>query len=485
MSGRKNRGKPRNRKGQSRRPRRRAQEKAGLTPTFRPPLLQKARPKDQETSLDGLAPDRQDRENGDTAPSPEPSALRADEPARPEPVGAGSPEPSGPPRPPSQIVRPYSIEAVLNPLVAIQFSEWCQKQGGCELGIGIVEDYVGVADGDIGWHLRPGGDLTGQVSGTALKDLLKSVNPPSLIIQNMDQVLPLAQTLDIPARQLLNLVVGDTSKLLDLLGRGRDEPPYWSSPADAAYDAFVQERHYATQAPSFYRAVSVLRARQRAFYGTTEGEWGDGIRWTLKFQDLFLRVVAHFSREPVLLMAFADEQDPLAKVMALLEIETEEQAMALIIWTIIGFDTPALSACSPEYYPHLPHTGQQELMSLCTRKLPVLANRYLTDREDFTRDRHLTTLYGLHVGYRKTVSEAVADRYFRSEQELLDVCATAFWNDEEIVVAGTGWGGRTSSVNGWVTGQKSEWHDIISQVGQAVDSHLSVKPASSLFWVDD
>lgn len=485
MSGRNKRGKPKNRKGQSKRQRRRAQAKAGRTPQVSPPLLQEARPKDPPTPLDSPSPAGQDRENGNPPAGTGPGVPRTREATRAEPVGEGSPEPSDPPRPPSQIVRPYSIEAVLNPSVALQFSEWCQKQEGVDLGIGVVDDYVGVADVDIGWHLRPGADLTGQVSGGALKTLLTSLNPPKLIVQNMDQVGPLAEILELPVRDLLNLVVGDVSQLLSIIDRGRGEPPYWSSPADAAYDAFVQELHYTKQAPSFYRAVSVIRARQRAFYSHTPDVEG-GLRWTIKFQDLFLRVVAHFSREPVLLMAFTDDQDPLAKVMSLLEVETEEEALALIIWTMIGFDTPALAVCAPESYPYLPVAKTQEYMSLCERKLPVLANRYLHDREDFTRDRHLTTLYGLHVGQRKTVSEAVADRYFRSEQELLDVCAVAFWNDPEIVIAGTGWGGRTSSVNGvLVEGQKSAWHDTISQVGQAVDSHLSVNPASSLFWVDD
>ncbi len=485
MSGRKNRGKSKNRKGQSKRQRRRTQEKAGGAPPVGTTLLQKARSKDQKASLDSPSSTGQDRENSDPPAGPGPGVPRTGEAARAEPVGEGSPEPSDPPRPPHQIVRPYSIEAVLNPSVAIQFSEWCQKQEGVDLGIGVVEDYVGVADGDVGWHLRPGPDLTGKVSGGALKTLLSSLNPPSLIVQNMDQVEPLATILELPVRDLLNLVSGDVSQLLPLIDRGRGEPPYWSSPADAAYDAFVQEQHYSKRAPSFYRAVSVIRARQRAFYSQTSVE-DEGLRWTIKFQDLFLRVVAHFSREPVLLMAFTDEQDPLARVMELLEVETEEEAMALIIWTMIGFDTPALSVCAPESYPYLPVSKTQEYMSLCERKLPVLANRYLHDREDFTRDRHLKTLYGLHTGQRKTVSEAVADRYFRSEQELLDVCAVAFWNDPEIVIAGTGWGGRTSSVNGvLVEGQKSAWHDTISKVGQAVDSHLSVKPASSLFWVDD
>ncbi len=484
MSG---RNKKKHRKQPTQHQRRRLQAKSSRPLADGAPVLQEDRPKDGEASLDAGAPDSQDRENGAASVGSGPSVPRTDEAARPKQVDAGSPGPDSPPRPPSQIVRPYAIEAVLDPSVALQFSEWCQKQEGVELGIGVLDEYVGVADQDIGWHLRPGHDLTGQISRDALHKLLSSANPPKLVVQDIGQVLPLAHLLDLPAYQTLNLVVGDTSILLDLLGRGRDAPPYWSSPADAAYDAFVNERHYASQAPSFYRAVSVIRGRQKALYGATEAAEAAGMRWTLKFQDLFLRVVAHFSREPVLVMAFEDEKDPLAKVMQLLDVETEETATALIMWTIIGFDTPALSQAAPDFYPHLPHGKDEEFMGLCRRKLPVLANSYHLNREDLIRDRFLSTLYGNHVGHRgQDIGATVAARYFRSERELLDVCAAAFWNDQELVIAGTGWGGRTASVNGILTeGQKADWHDVISQVGQSVDSHLSVKPASSLFWVDD
>lgn len=441
-----------------------------------------------ETPVDTGGSAGQARENGIEDRSAGQSLPRDDEPARPEQVDPGSPEPSGPPRPPSEITRPYSIEAVLDASVAIRFSQWCQSQGGVELGIGAVEAedgwYIGVADNDVGWHFRPGSDLPGQVTTDALKSLLGGSHPPRLVVQDIGQALPIAHLLTLPPRQLLGLIDGDTARLLDLLGRGRDEPPYWSSPADAAYDAFVTQRHYAKQAPTFYKAVSVLRGRQKSLYEAT-GKDGDGKqRWTIKFQDLLLRVIAHFSREPVLLRAFEEDQDPLAKTMALLDVETEMQAMALILWTMVGFDTTAVMEKAPDYYPYLPVTQEASYKALCEEKLVVLANSFSEHKQVCERDRALTTLYGVRVGVNRHVSEAVADLYFRSEQELLDVCAAAFWDDQEITIAGIGWGQRTSSVNGWVEGDRATWHDVISQVGQSVDAHLSVKPNSSLFWVD-
>lgn len=468
-------------KKESGRERHRAQAPPSRSHAVSPPVL-------PEAPVDAGATAGQDRANSSPTPSTGPEVPRADEPAPAKPIDQGSPEPSGPPRPPSEITRPYSIEAVLDSSVALRFSEWCQAQGGVDLGIGAVEAedgwYVGVADQDVGWHFRPSPDLPGRLTSDALRTLLGGANPPRLIVQDMGQALSLAHLLTLPPRQLLNQVDGDTARLLDLLGRGREEPPYWSSPADAAYDAFVTQRHYAKQAPAFYKAVSVLRGRQKALYEATGGDWEGKQRWTIKFQDLALRVIAHFSQEPMLLRAFEEDQDPLAKTIALLGVETEMQAMALIIWAMVGFDTTAVMEKARDYYPHLPVSQTDSYKALCETKMPVLANSFNHHKEDFERDRSLTTLYGNRVGVNWHVSEAIAERYFRSERELLDVCAAAFWDDGEITIAGIGWGQRTSSVNGWVEGDRAQWHDIISQVGELVDSHLSVKPNSSLFWVD-
>ncbi len=420
-------------------------------------------------------------ENGAPAPGPGrsiPGEVGGEAVGPPDPVGT---RPVSPPRPPSNIPRPYRLTGVTDAEIALQFSEWCRTQGGKTLGIHVISGYIGIADQEVGWQIRPGNDLVGQVSEGGIKHLLGSEGP-TLVCQDTPSVIPeLAALLQLPIRPLLGLVKGDIASLNQVLGRPQGHP-HWTSAADAAYDAAAQQKQWAKGAPQFYDSVAVVRAKQHTM---SLHENANGVPFTIIFDDLLPRVIAHFSQDPTLIAAFRDGEDIVQAITSRLP-GVEGRELAVLFWAAMG--------CEPASWDEvLRYSGQQattealeEMVPAVQKAFPTLHLSYINQREDYGRERLLSTLYGNPVKYGLTPGEAIARRILWSVGEVPNVVASAFWNDPEIQVREiTGQDQpflRQHMVKGFVDGEEKEWRPVLEQVSQAVGSHMVVGAKTSVIW---
>lgn len=430
---------------------------------------------------------RQGGETGGAPSRPEHSA-----PAEDGSVDAGSRAPLSPraahgeerpPETPATFTRPYLFRAALNPHDALEFATWIRTQSERRLGLALHDNILGLADENEGWHTPLAlGDLTSQVVRSNLTEVLRSNEAPDLIVQNSSTILRLSVILDeIPLGELLRLVVGDVALLKGSIGRSSSVLPSWPSPADEAYDAIVSEQHWSREAPAFYRQVAIPRMRQKLL--AQEDTVSPGTPWHIIYEDLFLRVVAHYTREPTLVSAFADGRDPAIAVAGLLGLEDTEQAYSAVIWAATNFDSVLLKG-HPEIAQILTREPLSSLETLCRENLAVFVLHADYAEADYKRERGAKTLYGQHIPWNLSLAEMLMRRYTMTVQEILDVASVAFGYEDEPFTVGPFEGSpfnRMLRIRGWADGSREGCQETI-ELRAPLGQPLSVPLAPKTIW---
>jgi hypothetical protein len=281
---------------------------------------------------------------------------------------------------------------------------------------------------------------------------------------------------------LLKLMVGDLQVLQDCVGR-RIERGSFQSPADEAYAAFTAEQHWGAGAPAFYRSVGLPWLSQHIYTVSSPPE---GVPWRISYSDLFLRVLAHFTREPFLVAAFTDQRDPVAEIGERLKLEGEDQVIAVMFWAAIGFDAVYLSEHHPKVFVLLPD-GLTELRQAIERRFSTLClNGWIHYREEYTQNRRLQTRYGRWLLWGLPLSEALAQMWLGSVQDILDVAevsVASFWGEEPLPV----WPvaeellERVIRVRGCAPNDRSKWLPILEGVAQ-LGHPLSIPLSPVVIW---
>ncbi len=388
------------------------------------------------------------------------------------------------------IVRPYRLSVAADAASALEFASWFSSWFSSHweeaLGIAFRDQTLGLANSEEGWQvLLNRHDLVDDAVKNALAAFTSTLHAPRLVFQDAAVTIPAlldALQLDgLDLKDLLKLMVGDLQVLQDCVGR-RIERGSFQSPADEAYAAFTAEQHWGAGAPPFYRSVGLPWLSQQIYVASSPPE---GVPWRISYSDLFLRVLAHFTREPALVAAFADERDPVTEIAERLELQGEDQTIAITFWAAIGFDAVYLSERHPKVYALLPD-GLTDLRQAIERQFSTLCLAIIQQREDYTRGRRLETLYGRWILWGLPLSEALAQRWLGSVQDILDVAETscaAFWGEEPLPV----WPvaeellGRVIRVRGLAPNDRSRWLPILEGVAQA-SWPLSVPGAPVVIW---
>ncbi|OFW65585.1 MAG: hypothetical protein A2Y74_06995 [Actinobacteria bacterium RBG_13_63_9] len=271
------------------------------------------------------------------------------------------------------------------------------------------------------------------------------------------------------------------SLLKGSIGRSGSVLPSWASAADEAYDAIVSDQHWSRTAPAFYHQVAIPQMRQKFL---AEGlAVPVGTPWHIIYEDLFLRVVAHYTREPNLVEAFAYNQDPAATVAGLLDLDDTEQAYSAVIWAATNFDSVLLER-HPEIAQILTREPLSELQRLCQSKFAVFVLHAGYAEEDYRRERGARALYGRHIPWNLSLAEMLFRRYTMSVQEILDVATVSFSYADEPFTVGPVEGSpfdRMLRVRGVVDGSREEWQgEIERRAGLA--NPLSIPLAPKVIW---
>ncbi len=368
-------------------------------------------------------------------------------------------------------VRPYRYRTVTDAQDALAFSEWFQSQGGVAVGVAVEEDIIGVASEEEGWHIQYAkNEIVDDTVNRAFQLLLKEDAPFLVCGRSSVTIVNLAQMLDVDEsnfKKILHQVKGDLHILQESTGRVIQKGTF-PSPADEAYTALTAELHWGNSAPPYYKQVALPWLLQEIW--ATARKW-EGTPFRVSYNDLFLRVLAHFTGEPVMVSAFIDERDPLVAVAEALGLDVvvtgEDQIISILFWAATGFDALYLSTDHPTIYAHLPE-GLDELKQVVERHLATITLWAIQQREEYTAKRRLQTLYGRWLMWGLPINDALAQRLLGSVQDILDVAAVAvasFWGEDPLLVYPVTEGllDRTIRVRGLAPdNERSKWMSLIT-----------------------
>lgn len=211
---------------------------------------------------------------------------------------------------------------------------------------------------------------------------------------------------------------------------GRTFTRGYRNPADEAYDAQSACDHLykegENRALEFYRKVALPALRHRMRFL----EAGEGERWHISYEDLFLRVLAHQSREPVLVRAFLDGRDPVEACQERLEIEDPEVCYATLLWSSFSFDGLWFQRNYPGFYELLPqdlNTARKKV----EERLPIIPLWVGRTMDDFTRQKAVRSLYGRVFRWNASVADACHFALMGSVRDILDVVLVSMLNNPE------------------------------------------------------
>ena len=274
---------------------------------------------------------------------------------------------------------------------------------------------IGVANQEAGWLIEEEGI---EVAKQALALQLQKNDGPLLVMRDLKEDLPdFADWLGCAVEAIAPKIAGDLASLS--YATGRRFTLVSGHQADHAYDTLIHEQHYRKEAPTFYQAVGVPCAVLRATpYTPAEGD----VPWRVAYEQLFLRVLAHYAREPVIVRAFLDEEDPIPLLRERIGLETSLATEAAVVWAALGYDTPYLEQHLPAFYEELSSLDLIRTRSVISGRFPLIEGRAQAHvREEYIQLRQVKTLYGRTLRWGDDLTAAYAHRFFGSVRDIIDI----------------------------------------------------------------
>ncbi len=353
----------------------------------------------------------------DTPPSDRPSTPREDGGADPFADRAGHPLSGGDSPPP----RPYNLTPVETLPQAVACGEWIAKQAGETIGIALATGLPrrwGLASETEGWEMAVRRGTAEEIIRAALKQGLTQTGGLQLVTQDARTLLLLlSDWLGLSAAEISQRVVGDMTAMLHATGKIWQRP-VWSWAADDAYDVLVTEMHWKTGAPSYYATVGVPRALST--FSPALAADAEGVAWRISYDDLLLKAVTHYTREPVMVRAFMDEEDPVPKMGELLGIKDVAVTYAALVWSALNWDTFYMRNHYPDMFSLLP----PELDSLrqgVESKLSVLSLGLSRAREDYTRNKSGASIWGRQLPWGAEMGRVHDHQFMGSVDDIVDL----------------------------------------------------------------
>ncbi len=321
--------------------------------------------------------------------------------------------------------RPYALTPVETLEQAVACAEWITKRYGETIGIVTKEgpfQYWGFASETEGWEMAVRRGTAEEVIREAIKRGLTQTGGLQLVTRDAQSMIPLlSEWLDLPVGDIAARVVGDI-KAQDY-STGRIHGQSWVWAADDAYDALVTEKHFKSDTPPSYTNVCLPRTLSTFSHGLAADS--DGVTWRISYNFLLLRVIAHYTREPVMVRAFMEETDPLPVIGELLGIEDfpadRSPVYAILVWAALGQDMQFLQYQHPDIFNLLP--DNLDLMrQQIDRKLSPFSLGISRIRDDYTQAKSITSLWGRTFRWGgEAMGQVYEHRFMGSVRDLVDV----------------------------------------------------------------
>lgn len=162
--------------------------------------------------------------------------------------------------------------------------------------------------------------------------------------------------------------------------------------------------------PSYYEAIAKPLQRMKA------AGVADGLGWEVSYSELFLRVVAHYSRDPQLVQALIQDEYPpqsylTQQLSGLYDGITEEHAFACILMTALGGDLDYVKANYPEHGRLVEALGNTEKLLHNLDKMIPSIRLMATALSTIPPEGYFSTMYGRRLAYRVSTRMPMPGQY--------------------------------------------------------------------------
>ncbi len=329
----------------------------------------------------------------------------------------------------------YALNSAIEPRDVIPFGQWlldsCRNDGS--VSVVLREETLAFGSPTSVWTFPLGNEPVMEVLLAVLRANVIDLPQVSFVARDLfvDLVAlcqALAPLLGISERQaylsLAPVFDGDLTSAARVLGHKPESHEDYAAIEDDAYAIAVHEKQFSLGAPKYYEAISLPFAKLQA-----EGKLSGQAKasWWVSYENLWLRVLAHMTGDPLFLGALREDHSVIAVVMRSLECDAEA-AQALLIWQVYGRDVDAMVRHLPEIVDKLPSELPSWGLRL-DRKFPALCASLSAMQSSYWQNRGANTLYGRRLRPGQTLGEATAWMVFGTVEDIIANAAVTLWKN--------------------------------------------------------
>lgn len=150
-------------------------------------------------------------------------------------------------------------------------------------------------------------------------------------------------------------------------------------------------------------------------------------RWSIIYEHLLFRILAHYTQDPTIVSLLNDNQDPMEKFAEIVELD-KQQAQAFLLWMCCGEDMSVLNKYHRLEAREMPESPQLIKATKIDKKIPTLRLGLIRMIEQFTNNKRAHTLYGRQSPLGSSREELLHFVLFGSISDILDVVMVSLLN---------------------------------------------------------
>ena len=239
-----------------------------------------------------------------------------------------------------------------------------------------------------------------------------------------------------------------------------------------ALDAATVGPMMAIDLPSFYTQVAMPLMRYSpdgGQYSTEEREEKSFSRWSIVYEHLLFRMLAHYTQDPTIINWLNDGKNPMKEFATLVELE-EQQALAFLLWMCCDEDVSLLVKKYPRESSFMPESPQLIKVTQIDKKIPILRLGFIRLIESFSNTKKSHTLYGRQSPWGASIEELLHFVLFGSISDILDVAMVSLKNlgsDSHYLIVDNASNYplfSRATIAGWTDRPAIEWQNQLEQI---------------------
>ena len=364
----------------------------------------------------------------------------------------------------------WPYQTVKTPDQLQQLVSWLQVLGGeidkTPVGIAVHGSELAFATRDKGWVLAspPSEVLQSLFTGLLVTDRASPQLTTRSIPSTVDALLLGWLLPDANRSLLIDQFVHDMTVLSYTTGQSIASASSMDALQDAL-DAATVGPMMALEAPRFYMSVGLPVTKYNARAESIEDK-ENLHRWTLTYDYLLFKLLAHYTRDPTLVKWLLAGKNPAQEFATLMELEVDE-AVSFLLWLCCAEDSELMPSA---WVAGLPDNPQLLKATRINKRIPTLQLGLLKMLEDVTSMRRAITLYGRKSPRGLRPAELLRFQLFGSLDDILDVALASILRSQSkhqwLIPETTYNHWMRAQLIGYTEQEPIEWQRELEEIGE-------------------